>query len=213
MKTFITLIQIAGLRRAAYGREREPIGEGEVIALPDGFARSLLESGAIEPTEAEETVELHWDRPVELIKSNDPEGLKAALVNLGFDLASGPDRSAVTVSGIAPTDVQALAQALEAQGAIVVLQTDDKIAALMPIFSGAELLAEVAHRIRQGGIALGDLPEEVLGLAAPALGTAAPAKTAQAKADDEQSAPVSPSPPAQEAIAEAKPAKPARKRG
>lgn len=213
MKKFITLIQIAGLRRAAYGREREPIGEGEVIALPDGFARSLLDSGAIEPTDADETVELHWDRPIELIKSNDPEGLKAALVNLGFDLASGPDRSAVTVSGIAPTDVQALAQALEAQDAIVVLQTDDKISALMPILSGADLLAEVAHRIRQGDIAFSNLPEEVLGLAAPAFAGAVPTEAVQPKTAEVQSAPVPPTPPAPAVIAEAKHAKPARKRG
>lgn len=210
MKKFITLIQIAGLRRAAVGREREPIGEGEVIALPDGFARSLLDSGAIEPTDASETVELFWDQPVELIKSNDPEGLQKALVNLGFDLAKGPDQSAVTVAGISPTDVQALAQALEAQGAIVVLQSDDKITAIMPLLSGEELLAEVAHRIRQGAIALAQLPEEVLGLVAPAfpagvIGEPTPATTA--------AEPPAPTPPASSATAEVKPAKAARKRG
>lgn len=184
MKTYLTLIQIAGLRRADPIRARVPIGEGEVIKLPDGYARSLLDSGAIEPSDADETIELFWDQPVELIKSNDVEGLKKALEIVGIDFASGPDQSAVNIIGIAPTDVQALAQALEAQGALVVLSGEQlagkdhaRLAQLMQdqgsdplcLVHTPELLGELAKRISEGEVDSSELPEEVLGFVAAAL--------------------------------------------
>lgn len=216
MKTYLTLIQIAGLRRDDVARAREPIGEGEVISLPDGFARSLLNSGAIEPSDAPVTVPLHWDAPVNTIRADDLEGLKKALEIHGIDLASGPDRSGVQVAGIAPTDVEALAQALEAAGALVVLRGEqlagmdharlDKLladegvsAVLTSRLHTPKLLAELAQRIGEGEIELAQMPEEVMGLVAPAFATAIASGTP-------------------EATEEAKPAakadaKPARKRG
>lgn len=183
MKTYLTLITVAGLRRADTMRAREPIGEGEVIELPSGYAGSLLASGAIAPSDADVTVELDWDRPVELIKSNDPEGIKKALEVLGMDFANGPDRTAVHIGtvGIAPTDVQALAQALEAQGAIVVLQGEQwpvgkdrawfemALEALDAAVGVPLLLAEVARRVGTGEIVAECLPEAVLGLASQVL--------------------------------------------
>lgn len=220
-KTYLTLIQIVGLRRADATRARAPIGEGEVIALPDGFARTLLDSGSIEPTDAEETVELFWDQPVELIKSNDPEGLKNALEVLGIDFASGPDQSAVNVIGIAPTDVQALAQALEAQGALVLLPGEQiagtdhaRLAQLMQergddvigVVHTPKLLAELAKRIGDGEIELSQLPEEFLGLAAPAFAKAIPAETVPGDAEPKDAATATAGP------TDAKPAKSPRKR-
>lgn len=212
MKTYNTLITVAGLRRADASRAREPIGEGEVIELPGGYARSLLASGAIEPSNAEVTVELDWDQPVQLIKSNDPEGLKKALEVYGMDFAKGLDLTAVQIGtvGIAPTDVQALAQALEAAGATVALQGEEWPVHLQKVDQPL-LLAEVARRVGSGEIVAEQLPEELLGVAWELLakGVASATDTSgETKAAAEQAAP--PPPPVEQAPE--KPAKPARKR-
>lgn len=228
MKTYLTLITISGLKRADRSIERKPIAEGEVIELPDGFAKSLLGSGAIEPSDADVTVELHWDSPVELIKSSDVEGLKKALRVIGVDFGNAPDMTALQVIGISPTDYQALAQALEAAGATVVLAGEDWTSSLHKV-NKAELLFEVARRIADLRILVSDLPEEVLGLAAASFSLSAldlagkidpaiveevreateKAEAAIRQVEQETPAPVDPAP---IEPAPAKTAKPARKR-
>lgn len=225
MKTYITLIAISGLKRADLTREREPIAEGEVIELPDGFAKSLLRTGAIEPSDAAITVDLHWDRPAELIKSNDVDALVKAVGALkDKDLKRFPSEMKVQAVGIAPTDHQALAQALEAAGATVVLPGEEWPVSLDKVDQPL-LLAEVARRVSKGDIAAAQLPEEVLGLAAQGLsaklqdqagkvepaivdGTSATVENSEAAIKQvEQTAPKAVEP------AAAKPAKPPRKRG
>ena len=190
MKTYITLITVRGLRRADPARVKEPIGEGEVIALPEGYARSLRDVGAIEETDAEVTVELDWYPPVTLVKSDDRDKLIEALAALGVnDLPVVPATSVVEPVGIRPTDAEALAQALEALGALVLLPGDDidlpaacrmasalkEVGAIVKLqgseiddlrryldpVSAYDLLVTAVERVRNGHLDLADLPDDV----------------------------------------------------
>lgn len=227
MKTYLTLITISGLKRADLTQERKAIGEGEVIELPDGFAKSLLATGAIEPSDADVTVQLHWDRPARMIKSNDAAALRDALIELDPDFGS---RAAIPTSltVLGPSDHQLMAQALEAAGATVVLAGEEWPVNLMKVDQPL-LLAEVARRIGKGEIEAAQLPEEVLGLAGmafsaslqdlagkidPAIVEEVREATEKAEAairqvEQETPAPVDPAP---IEPAPAKTAKPARKR-
>lgn len=190
MKTYKTLITVRGLRRADPMRAREPIGEGEVISLPEGYARSLRDVGAIEETDAEVTVELDWKPPVTLVKSDDRERLIEALAALGVnDLPIMPATSVTEPVGIRPTDAEALAQALEALGATVLLPGEGLVGRDLTKFVVAlknfgatvtlpgeavaldnvllrDLMGEISARVRFGSVAATDLPESVIGLAA-----------------------------------------------
>lgn len=99
MQNYRTLIAIHGLRRADPADARKPIAHDEVIALPEGYARNLLASGAVEKTDAEVTVELSWDAPVDLIKSNDRDALVAAIAALG-GAVTFPDSPAGKPAGV-----------------------------------------------------------------------------------------------------------------
>lgn len=164
MKTYITLITVRGLRRADPARVKEPIGEGEVIALPEGYARSLRDVGAIEETDAEVTVELDWYPPVTLVKSDDRDKLIEALAALGVnDLPVVPATSVVEPVGIRPTDAETLAQALEALGAKVLLPGET--VGLGDVLA-SDLMDEISARVAAGAVSAADLPENVIGLAA-----------------------------------------------
>lgn len=207
MQTYKTLITVRGLCRVDPLCAREPIGEGEVIALPNGFARSLLDIGAIEPTDADVTVELDWKPPVTLVKSDDRERLIEALTALGVsDLPIMPSPSAAPLGGISPTDAETLAQALEALGAKVTLPgetvgLDDVLA--------SDLMDEISARIAAGAISAADLPESVIGLAATVIKV--PEATLEAGGPPAGSEPLPPVGDAPPPVAATAPAKPARK--
>lgn len=207
MQTYKTLITVRGLRRADPSRRKEPIGEGEVIALPDGYAQSLHDIGAIELTDEDATVELEWKAPVTLVKSDDRERLIEALEALGIsDLPIMPTPSAVPHGGISPTDAETLAQALEALGAKVTLPgetvgLDDVLA--------SDLMDEISARIAAGAVSAADLPESVIGLAATVIKV--PEATLEAGGPPAGSEPLPPVADAPPPVAATAPAKPARK--
>ncbi|QCI93262.1 hypothetical protein [Novosphingobium sp. EMRT-2] len=213
MQTYKTLITVRGLRRADPLRAREPIGEGEVIALPDHLAGNLCAIGALEGTDAPATVEL-------------------ALI--GVDFARDPDQALVDVStvGIRPTDIEALAQALEALGALVLLPgeglagrdimkfvqalKDFGAAVLLPGETvglddvlASDLMDEISARIAAGAVSAADLPESVIGLAATVIKV--PEATLEAGGPPAGSEPLPPVADAQPPVAATAPAKPARK--
>lgn len=232
-KTYKTLITVRGLCRVDPLRAREPIGEGEVIALPDGFARSLLDSGAIELTDEDATVELEWKAPVTLVKSDDRERLIEALQALGIsDLPIMPEPSAVPLGGISPTDTQALAQALEALGAVVLLPGEGlagrdivKFVQALKDFGAtvllpgetvglddvlaSDLMDEISARIAAGALSAADLPESVIGLAATVIKV--PEATLEAGGAPAGSEPLPPVAESAPPVVAAAPAKPARK--
>jgi len=234
MQTYKTLITVRGLRRADPSRRKEPIGEGEVIALPDGYAQSLHDIGAIELTDEDETVELEWKAPVTLVKSDDRERLIEALQALGVsDLPIMPEPSAMPLVGIRPTDTEALAQALEALGALVLLPGEDidlptasrlasalkEVGAIVKLqgseiddlgryldpVSGYDLFVAAVQRVRNGYFDLADLPDDVRWDLAGLLGAGQQTAPPSAPVAD----PTAVVAPAQEAATA--PAKPARK--
>ncbi|WDF73487.1 hypothetical protein [Novosphingobium sp. KACC 22771] len=105
MENYKTRITVHGLRRADVNKAKEPIGEGEVIALPFEVARSLLRAGAVEPTDADITVELEWGAPVALVKANDEAALLAALGKLGSKIPTVPEGAVVELADVADSDL------------------------------------------------------------------------------------------------------------
>lgn len=108
MENYKTRITVRGLRRADFDKVKEPIGEGEVIALPFEVARSLLRAGAVEPTNADVTVELEWGAPVALVKANDKAALLAALAKLGAEIPTMPEGAVVELADVPGVDLLAL---------------------------------------------------------------------------------------------------------
>jgi hypothetical protein len=80
-----TIIPIHGLRRADPARPREPISVGEIIALPEVLARSLLRAGSVHPSEDEVTIALAWEDEPSWVRADDREKLIEALEALGCD--------------------------------------------------------------------------------------------------------------------------------
>lgn len=107
MENYKTRITVRGLRRADVNKAKEPIGEGEVIALPFEVARSLLRAGAVEPTDADVTVELEWGAPVALVKANDEAALLAALGKLGSEIPTVPEGAVVDLADVPGADLLA----------------------------------------------------------------------------------------------------------
>lgn len=111
MENYKTRITVQGLRRAVAAKAKEPIGEGEVIALPFDVARSLLRAGAVELTDADVTVELDWAKPVPLakpialVKANDEAALMAALADLGAKITGGADDAMVELADVPGLDL------------------------------------------------------------------------------------------------------------
>lgn len=105
MENYKTRITVRGLRRADVNKVKEPIGEGEVIALPFEVARSLLRCGAVEASDEDVTVELDWGEPVPLIKANDLDALRAALFGFGAGIPGGANDGVVELADVPGTDL------------------------------------------------------------------------------------------------------------
>lgn len=97
MRNYLVLTPVRGLPRA--DQSREPINAGEVVALPSVKATELGVIGAVEPSEAEETILLVWPDLIGTVTpmSADRDGLVAAIGELGgivFFVGDGlPDRA------------------------------------------------------------------------------------------------------------------------
>lgn len=105
MENYKTHITVRGLRRADVNKIKEPIAEGEVIALPHEIARSLLRCGAVEASDDDITVELDWGEPVALIKANDEAALLAALAKLGAEIPTVPEGAVVELADVSDSDL------------------------------------------------------------------------------------------------------------
>lgn len=136
-KTFLVLTPIRGLPRADLARHREPVAAGEIIALPDRQARSLLSSGSVEPTDLPETCELDWGQ-------------------LGGEAG---DMQVVTLAPPA-FDRGTLIAATREIGGIVIFPGEplDELAAQL---SNAELVRELGERLQSGRLPRWELPVSI----------------------------------------------------
>lgn len=134
MRNYVVHTPLRGFRRA--GGEKAPIGVDEVVALPAGVARNLLQLEAIQPTEADETCEIDWS-PREAV--------------------------AAVGAGIAAGDAKALAAALIHLGGIVFFPgeglPDDAEMALAD-FSNVQLFDELSVRLTEGRLSLVEVPAQ-----------------------------------------------------
>lgn len=148
MRNYETKIEVRGLRRADPARAREPIGIGEVIALPDLVARDLLRHVAIVETKASPTVELTFDslKPVAKIAGIAPEdrgALAAAILDLGGVVLFPEDDGSVDLSLLSgPALVEGVLALVEDH---IIEPTD-----LSRKLSDELILAEVAFRLQVG---------------------------------------------------------------
>lgn len=159
MRSYVVLTQIHGLPRAEPWRAREPIAIGEVILLPDEVAAGLRQIGAIEASDAAETVLLDFSEPEPpaLIASDDVDGLIAAVRNVGG-----------VAKIIAAADVEQLRAAIEVMGAdasLVPFVGSDPEDGLREV-SNFALLSEVHARISGGLLSAEDL-QPIVALAVP----------------------------------------------
>lgn len=139
-KTFLVLTPIRGLPRAELARRREPVAAGEIIALPDRQARSLLSSGSVEPTDLPETCELDWGDSGEtssIVLSQDVGGV----------ISYAPDRASL------------IAATREIGG--IIIFPGEPLNELAGQLSNAELVKELAERLDSGRLPRWELPESI----------------------------------------------------
>jgi len=165
MQNYEIKTQVLGLPRT--DGLREPVGAGEVVALPFDRADELLDLLAIEPTDADVTVHLEWaDKPIGLLSQ--------------------------PIAVVAVTDRHALSDAIFDLGGLVFFIGEglpDRAESILVDFSNDQLLAELVARLDEGRLAPGTMSaldeatDEDGGEAEPAHGGADAASQVSAPAE------------------------------
>lgn len=162
-KTFLVLTPIRGLPRADLARRREPVAAGEIIALPERQARSLLGSGSVEPSDLPATCELDWGQ-------------------LGGEAGDTPGMNSGVLSY--PFDRGALIAATREIGGIVIFPGEplDELAGQL---SNAELVRELAARVESGRLPRWEIPPSIAPVPAADPAVVEDASQSEASAADD----------------------------
>lgn len=146
MKNYEVKTPLRGFRRA--DGDREPIGAGEVVSLPSTFAiEALLTSGAIEPTDADESCPIDWE-------------IAAFSMAMRGDVSPGPKLRDAGVTSVASDDRHGLVAAIGELGGVVFFVGEglpDRAEEALPDFSNEQLLDELKARIEEGRLTPGHL--------------------------------------------------------
>lgn len=139
MNNYEVKTPLHGFRRA--DGDRQPIGAGEVVRLPSTFAiEALLTSGAIEPTDADESCPIDWE-------------IAAFSMAMRGDVPPGPKLRDTGFALVASDDRHGLVAAISELGGVVFFVGEglpDNAELALVDFSNEQLLAELDVRRAEG---------------------------------------------------------------